>query len=134
MSNKLTVTEIQQRTPVWFALSRLWLDVELSDKALEEIAVVMVDSGYSLSELRVIFDSEIVPAISGKNTLNDWSNFDAVWLAQQIINELEKPKRWQDALLDPLRRSFGRITVESQWPLLIMKYQRIQRMKTRIEL
>ena len=134
MSPKLTTTEIQQRTPVWFALSRLWLDVELSDKTLEEIAVVMVDSGYSLSELRVIFDSEIVPAISKKNTLNDWSNFDSTWLAQQIINELEKPKRWQDALLDPLRRSFSRIAVESQWPLLVMKYQRIQRMKTRIEL
>jgi hypothetical protein len=134
MSTKLTVTEIQQRKPVWFALSRLWLDVELNDKALEEIAVAMVDSGYSLSELRVIFDGEIVPAISNSNTLKDWSSFDSTWLAQQIINELEKPKRWQDALLDPLRRSFSRVTVESQWPLLIMKYQRIQRMKTRIEL
>ena len=91
-------------------------------------------SGYSLSELRVIFDSEVVPAISNKETLGDWPNFDAVWLAQQIVSELEKPKCWQNALLDPIRRIFNGVTIESQWPILVMKYQRIQRMKTRIEL
>jgi len=134
MPSNLTPEEVQQRTAVWFAMSRLWLNIELSDKALEDIAQVMVDSGYSLTTLRIICDSEIAPMINKKFNIDEWASYDAEWLAQQIIIEQAKPKRWQDALLDPLRRPFLHMTQASQWPTLIMKYQRIQRMKTRIEL
>lgn len=134
MPDKLTTTEIEQRTPVWFALSRLWAGQDLQDNDLEKMAQTMVDSGYSLSELRVICDSEIAPVLLKKGISKQWASFDEAWLAQQIMNELNKPKRWQDALLDPLRRPFVGLAVESEWPILIMKYQRIQRMKTRIEL
>ncbi|PWQ98239.1 DUF7079 family protein [Leucothrix pacifica] len=134
MPDQLTTTEIEQRTPVWFALSRLWVGNQLNDNDLEKIAQIMVDSGYSLNELRVICDSEIAPTLMQKGFARQWSGFDESWLAQQIVNQLNKPKRWQDALLDPLRRPFVGLAVESEWPALIMKYQRIQRMKTRIEL
>lgn len=134
MSDKLTTAEIQQRTPVWFALSRLWSGKDLRDKDLEKIAQTMVDSGYSLNELRIICDIEVAPALSKKGLSSQWPSFDETWLAQQIVDGLNKPKRWQDALLDPLRRPFVGLAVESEWPVLIMKYQRIQRMKTRIEL
>lgn len=134
MANTLTTTQIQQRSAVWFALSRLWTGDELSDKALEKMAQVMVDSGYSLNELRVICDSEIAPLLNSKHLPSQWPSYDEAWLSQQILNQLNTPKRWQDALLDPIKRPFVGFAVEPQWPLLIMKYQRIQRMRNRIEL
>ena len=132
----LTPEEIERRKPVWFALSELWLDTELSDSDLHHIATQMVDSGYSLNELRVICDSEIAPVVY-KNLLTPvgvWSGFDESWLAQQIITQMNKPKRWQDALLDPLRRPFIHYAGESEWPLLVLKYREIKRARNRIEL
>lgn len=134
--SQLTPEEIERRKPVWFALSELWLDTELRDADLHYIAKIMVDSGYSLNELRVICDSEIAPIVY-KNLLTPvgvWSGFDETWLAQQIITQMNKPKRWQDALLDPLRRPFIPAAGESEWPLLVMKYREIKRAQGMIEL
>ncbi|MGB1310240.1 MAG: DUF7079 family protein, partial [Leucothrix sp.] len=96
----------------------------------------MVDSGYSLSELRVICDSEIAPVVY-KNLLTPvgvWAGFDESWLVQQIISQINRPKRWQDALLDPLRRPFTHCVGESEWPLLVLKYREIKRAQGMIEL
>ena len=134
--SQLTVEEIEQRKPVWFALSALWLDTELTDTDINHIAKVMVDSGYSLTELRVICDSEIAPVVY-KNLnvpVGVWSGFDEAWLEQQIIIEMNKPKRWQDALLDPIRRQFMYNAGELQWPLLVLKYLEIKRSRGMIEL
>ncbi len=133
---ELTVEEIKRRKPVWFALSALWLDTELTDADIQHIATVMVDSDFSLGELRVICDSEIAPVVykNLKITAGVWSGFDESWLEQQIIKEINKPKRWQDALLDPIRRQFMHNGGELQWPLLVLKYREIKRSRGMIEL
>jgi hypothetical protein len=135
-AKRLTEDEIERRTPVWSALADLWLDTELQESDLIHIAAVMVDSGYSLNELRVICDAEVAPVVY-KNLLmpvGAWSGFDEHWLAQQIIAEMYKPKRWQDALFDPIRRAFNLYTHEPYWPILVLKYQEIQRKQNRIAL
>ena len=134
--SQLTVEEIERRKPVWIALSELWLDTELTDVDLHHIATIMVASSYSLSELRVICDSEIAPVVY-KNLLTPvgvWSGFDESWLAEQIITQMNKPKRWQDALLDPLRRPFIHYVGEPEWPLLVLKYREIKRAQGMIAL
>ena len=132
----LTPEEIERRKPVWFALSELWLDTELSDTDLHHIATKMVDSGYSLNELRVICDSEIAPVVykNLRTPVGVWSGFDESWLTQQILTQMNKPKRWQDALLDPIRHIFMLRTSESEWPLLVLKYREIKRARGMIEL
>jgi len=134
--SKLTLAEITRRKPVWIALSDLWLDTELTASSINHIAMVMVDSGYSLSELRVICDSEVAPVVfkNLKSFAGAWSGFDESWLVQQILREINKPKRWQDALLDPIRRPFVLNAGESEWPLLVLKYREIKRNKGMIEL
>ena len=135
----LSQEEIERRKPVWLALSELWLDTELTELDINHIATKMVDSGYSLTELRVICDNEIAPVVY-KNLLSPvggvWSGFDETWLFQQILTEMNKPKRWQDALLDPIRRVFSQTNhlSESEWPLLILKYRAIKRARQMIEL
>ena len=135
-SPSLSQNDIQLRRPVWRALSELWLDTELTEDDIRHIAGVMVDSGYTLGELRVICDSEIAPVVY-KNLLTPvgvWSGFDEEWLSQQIIKELDKPKRWQDALFDPIKRIFMTTTKESDWPRLVLAYREIKRSRGMIEL
>lgn len=133
---ELSEPELNQRKPVWHAMSELFLDTELDDSALEHIAGVFVDSGYSLTELRVILDSEVGPVLYKNlySVAGVWSGFDEHWLNEQIIAYLKAPKRWQDALLDPIRRLFKPGPNMLHWPELVMKYQAIKRKKGTIEL
>ena len=132
----LTAEEIERRKPVWSALSELWVDTELTQSDLNHIATTMVDSGYSLSELRVICDSEVAPVVysNALSVAGVWTGFNEAWLHQQIITHMNKPKRWQDALLDPIRRIFILRNSESDWPLLVLKYREIKRARNMIEL
>jgi hypothetical protein len=136
--SQLNQEEIARRKPVWLALSELWLDSELTDNDITHIATKMVDSGYSLAELRVICDSEIAPVVYSnlRSSAGVWDGFDEHWLYEKIISEMNKPKRWQDALLDPIRRVFSQTNhlTESEWPLLILKYRAIKRARHMIEL
>jgi hypothetical protein len=135
---RLSEIEIARRKPVWLALSELWLDTELTAVDINHIATKMVESGYSLSELRVICDSEIAPVVYNnlRSPAGVWDGFDEHWLFEQIIAEMNKPKRWQDALFDPIRRILTQTNhlTESEWPLLILKYQEIKRAQQMIEL
>ena len=136
--NPLSEEEIARRRPVWLALSELWLDTELTEVDINHIATKMVESGYSLSELRVICDSEIAPVVYSnlRSPAGVWDGFDEHWLIEQILAQMNKPNRWQDALLDPIRRIFTQTNhlSESQWPLLILKYREIKRAQHMIEL
>ena len=135
---QLSEAEIARRKPVWLALSELWLDTELTAVDINHIATKMVESGYSLPELRVICDSEIAPIVYNnlRSPAGVGDGFDEYWLFEQIIAKMNKPKRWQDALLDPIRRIFTQTNhlTESEWPLLILKYREIKRAQHMIEL
>jgi len=74
--------EIERRKPVCIALSKLWLDTELSEVDLGRIAEVMRRSAYSLDELRDIYLFEVAPVVS-PNLLclaGEWAGFDEGWL------------------------------------------------------
>ena len=100
----LSKDELARRKPVWLALSELWLDTELTEVDINHIATKMVESGYSLAELRVICDSEIAPVVYSnlRSPAGVWDGFDEHWLFEQIIAEMNKPKRWQNAFLQDL--------------------------------
>jgi hypothetical protein len=52
------------RLPIWHAMSDLFLDTELQETDYRYIARQLAASGKSPSELRLIFDTEVVPAFS----------------------------------------------------------------------
>ena len=83
-------------------------------------------------------DSEIAPVVYSnlRSPAGVWDGFDEHWLIEQILAQMNKPNRWQDALLDPIRRIFTQTNhlSESQWPLLILKYREIKRAQHMIEL
>jgi hypothetical protein len=77
--------EIQERRPLWVALSELWLDTELSAEDLERIARVMADSGLAIDQLREVYLVEVAPVVSANllQVAGEWAGFDEEWLCAQ---------------------------------------------------
>jgi hypothetical protein len=73
------------REELWVAMSDLWLDTELPEERLAEIAGIVRKSGLSRAELESVFESELAP-ILGANTLapaGEWAGFDPAWVCEQ---------------------------------------------------
>ncbi|MGI9386581.1 MAG: DUF7079 family protein, partial [Methyloligellaceae bacterium] len=53
--------QIAQRTPVWCALSELYLDTELTDADFSAIARTIQSAGFSADEAEKILREEVAP-------------------------------------------------------------------------
>ena len=87
--------DIEARTPVWIALSYLFLDtdVTLSD---EYIVRVCAQSPYSLDELFDILQNEVAPVCRHNLLLicGEWDFFDEAWLIKKVTRVYNKRYRW----------------------------------------
>ena len=86
-------SDLQNRRPVWLALSELYLDSELDTEDFERIADTLRSSPYSKTELdRIMFD-EVFPVLSPNLRIvaGEWIGFDLAALQTAI---LERHKRW----------------------------------------
>lgn len=88
----LTPEEIENRKPLWLALSDLWLDTEPTDSTYQAIVREMLASGYPLAEIERIYAEEVAPAVYSNlfNTTGVWGTFDAEWLSNAILENLKK--------------------------------------------
>ncbi len=94
---KFTAVDLEKRKPLWTDFSELWLDTEIQPDTLNYIALEMQQSGYSLSELKDIYQHEVAPVVY-QNLLviaGEWAGFDEVWLHSRIQHYLRKPKIWR---------------------------------------
>lgn len=114
----LSDAEIQQRRPVWLALSELWLDTELSEADLDRIAGVIGSSGLTLEELRRVYLLEVAPVVYLNTWVvaGEWSGFDPAWLEERILCNLRR--RWRRTRFlawFPLTRFLMTHTSERHW-------------------
>ena len=89
--------DLDKRKAVWTAFSDLWLDTEISQMTLNYIAREMKSSGYSLAELKYIYQHEVAPVVY-QNLLvvaGEWAGFDETWLHNKIQQNLSKSKIWR---------------------------------------
>jgi len=112
----LTKADIETRKPVWSALSELWLDNERQADDLAHIAQVMYNSGYSLAELRKIYETEVAPVVYTNLLVpaGEWAGFDDAWLHECIITSLNK-KRMLDSLRFKLKRRAMFYVTKTYW-------------------
>ena len=88
-------------------MSSLWLDTELSDEVLSQIATALRESKLDREELEEVFRYELAPFL-GSNHLSvagEWSGFDPDWICEQAEKRHEKRR-----FIDRLSSSVGLTT------------------------
>jgi hypothetical protein len=82
---------IEERKPVWIALSNLYLDTELQENDYKYMAEVFYKSPYSLDEIGLINKYEVRPVLMPNllSVAGEWAGFDKDWLTQSITSKIK---------------------------------------------
>ena len=106
-SCKAAIDDLENRRPVWDALSTLFLDTDTSLWRSYRVRVLS-ESIYSLDAIEQILFDEVYP-VCASNSLSiagEWAGFDSEWLETQIL----KPRwRW------PRRLGLSRLLFSGEW-------------------
>lgn len=83
---------VDDRKPVWLALSKFYLDTELQVYDFENIAKVFSESPFSMAEIKRINKYEVFPLLGGNflSPAGVWDGFDEEWL---VMNLTKRPIR-----------------------------------------
>ncbi len=113
------VQDIENRRPVWRALSELFLDTELQDDELSYIARTMAESPYSLSEIETILAREVYPVciFNMLCVAGEWAGFNEEWLEESILKHAQR--RW----------ALGNVATRNRWMIRWMIHDDWNRVK-----
>lgn len=83
---------IEERKPIWMALSKLYLDTELQEAGFRYIAFIIIQSPYSLDEVKEINKFEVFPVLYSNllSVAGEWAGFNEDWLVNTIASSLAK--------------------------------------------
>ena len=83
---------IDDRLPVWEALSDFFLDTELDEKDHQRISEVLASSPYSIQDIEDILRFEVYPVLiwNLRSMAGEWAGFDRDWLQEQIQPRLNR--------------------------------------------
>ncbi len=83
---------IEERKPIWIALSDFYLDTELQESDFRHIAFKIIESPYSLEKVKKINKYEIFPVLQLNlmSVAGEWAGFDEEWLINSINESLSK--------------------------------------------
>lgn len=98
--------DLQNRRPVWGALSDVFLDTDTSLTRSWRVGI-LAGSPYSIEELQEILVDEVYPVCRSNlfSVAGEWAGFEPEWLESSILRRLHSPlHRWR-------RFSLGRFTV-----------------------
>ena len=105
---------IENRLPVWEALSEFFLDTELDDTDYQRIAEVLVLSTYSIQETEDILRFEVYPVLiwNLRSMAGEWAGFNRDWLREMIEPRLNRqPKiRWPKLQWGMVRDRWKRVS------------------------
>lgn len=91
---RLTKAEIEDRIPLWDAMSILWVDNEIDEYDFKRLAEEMLKSGLSLEQLELIFLHEVAPVCWGNMlSWSVWTAFDTEWLTGEILKNIAEQER-----------------------------------------
>ena len=89
-----TADEIEERRPIWVALSDLYLDTD-SRLSYAYIARTLAVSRFTIEELHVILNEEIAPVLEHNllQVAGEWAGFDETWLVDRILARQGRKRR-----------------------------------------
>ena len=84
--------KIKERKLIWIALSEFYLDTELQESDLRDIAFKIIESPYSLDEIKKINNYEVFPVLQPNllSVAGEWAGIDEEWLIKNITDSLAK--------------------------------------------
>lgn len=123
LRNVLTQTEIARRSPVWWALSDIFLDTELQPYDHRHIAKVIRRAGYSIAEAEAILRNEVAPVflVNLLSVAGEWTSWPEDFVRERILERLQKREhagllaRTVSRLRDPIRNRFAARFVSKDW-------------------
>ncbi len=89
---------IEDRKPIWIALSEFYLDTELQEVDFINIAMTIIESPYTLMEAKKINKYEVFPVLQANllSTAGEWAGFDETWLLDKIMTRLKTKSKFSD--------------------------------------
>lgn len=105
------ISRVDERAPVWTALSELFLDTELQESDHERIARVLADSPYSEEKLSEILRFEVTPVLKGNllSIAGEWAGFDEDWLREKLSPRMDIRPFFRPSVLWMMRRRWRHI-------------------------
>ncbi len=115
-------TDETNRLPVWRALSDLFLDTEISEAMIANIAETLHSAPYSLEECEYIFWHEVYPVCIYNlySVAGEWVCFDEEWLASRILSRAQHVPQWWTF---PRWLQCGRWMVRTEWEQVLVVYR-----------
>ena len=106
---------IEERVPIWTALSELYLDTELEERDIRRIAGVLCEAPFSKHQLEDILRDEVAPAFAFnlRSVAGDWEP----WSEQDVRAMVERSivRRSGAGWLACLRRRFRSRALPAEW-------------------
>jgi hypothetical protein len=123
-----TSISIEDRKPVWMAISEFYLDTNLEGDDLERIAKVFLRSPFSLDELKAIHKYEVFPVlqINLMSPAGEWDYFDEAWLVNKISTRLTK-RNWFTDMFVKMKFSWLSWMTANYWVQLSETYERLKK-------
>lgn len=80
--------DLEQRRPVWDALSTLFLDTELDNADFIAVAKMLAASPYTDAQLAAIYHAEVDPVCAANIGMAPgfWAGFPDGWIEQAILS------------------------------------------------
>ena len=118
--------DLQNRLPVWVAMTDFYLDTELADEAISMIARVCAVSPYSIEELERIMFCEVWPAFVPNLmcVAGEWAGWPDDYVRERVL-ECYKPRRYRSWRWNPFKRLFC-----ERWPEIVAQ---VREARTRAE-
>lgn len=84
--------DLERRAPVWEAMAALFVDVDLGEDRLREIAHILKESRYGADELRDIYESEVAPVCYNNlfHLTRTPDGLDCDWLHEAILDHIQR--------------------------------------------
>jgi hypothetical protein len=99
---KKRIFKLEERIPIWLALSEFYLDTGLDDSDLRHIAYTFLESPYSFEEIKAINKYEVFPVLQSNlySVAGNWAGFDEIMLADTISTRLRNVSRYHKMIVD----------------------------------
>ena len=96
--HQLTEMQIARRSPVWRALSELFLDTELQPDDHQRIAELIRQAGYNVSEAEAILRNEVAPVVFPMLSMaGEWVPWSEDFVRELVLKRMQQ--RWRGGTL-----------------------------------